>query len=67
VNRFATTPTHELLVQALPQRQIPTIPAVLMQIMIMLAARLYFRVIPLLNRDHAENWGFIFATTCYTA
>ena len=19
-----------------------------------------------LNRDHAENWGFIFATTCYT-
>ena len=20
-----------------------------------------------LNRDHAENWGFIFATTCYTA
>jgi len=21
----------------------------------------------ILNRDHAENWGFIFATTCYTA
>ncbi len=20
-----------------------------------------------LNRDHAENWSFIFATTCYTA
>jgi len=20
-----------------------------------------------LNRDHAENWSFVFATTCYTA
>ena len=50
--RFATTPTTELLVQALPQRQIHIIPVVLMQIMIMLAARLYFPVIPLpaLNR-----------------
>ena len=63
----AVTLTNELPAQALSQRQIHIIPVVLMQIMIMLAARLYFRVIPLLNRDHAENWGFIFATTCYTA
>jgi hypothetical protein len=25
------------------------------------------KTIEQLNRDHAENWGFIFATTCYTA
>ena len=52
VKRFVLILTHELPAQALPQRLTPTIPVVLMQIMIMLEDRVYSRVIPLpaLNR-----------------